>query len=42
MRKFDFFDIYDELIENIPSNLIVRDYFIGRHWSWIKSDENLG
>ncbi|HHX67919.1 MAG: DUF364 domain-containing protein [Miniphocaeibacter sp.] len=42
MRKNNFFEIYDELIENIPSNLIIKDYFIGRHWSWIKTNENIG
>lgn len=35
-------DLYDELIEVVPSDLRVKDYMIGLHWTVVTSDQGIG
>ncbi len=42
MNKNKFFEVYDELIEEIPSSIKVKNYNIGKRWSYIETKDNLG
>lgn len=42
MEQNRFFEIYDRLIEGIPEGIIVKDYQIGRIWSWVETEDNIG
>lgn len=34
--------LYDQLIAGIPDNIIVRDYCLGTHWSYVEADCGTG
>lgn len=47
MRKADAEDaapwkLYDRLIESVPDDLVVRDYCLGTHWSYVEADCGMG
>lgn len=35
-------DLYDELIDAVPSDLRVKDYMIGLHWTVVTSEQGIG
>lgn len=42
MEKYNFFKIYDELIDGIPEGILIKDYSIGRRWSYVETRDNIG
>lgn len=35
-------NLYDALIDDIPKNIIVKDYCLGTHWSYVEADCGMG
>ena len=42
MKQSKFFEVYDDLIEGIPSNIKITNYLIGRRWSRVETKDNIG
>ena len=42
MKEYNYFKIYDELIDGIPEGILIKDYSIGKRWSYVETKDNIG